>query len=88
MNQHDEHYVTGIINAKTAEPIKMPFGSDGPHNHVLHGGPDPQKKGQILGWANMGMPGRFTKGRGSLGRRCGLLSNYFELLLVLWWYMY
>ena len=27
--------------------------------------------------------GRFTKGHGSLGRRCGLLSNYFDLLLKL-----
>ena len=28
----------------------------------------------------MGACGRFTKRHGSLGRRCGLLSNYFDLL--------
>ena len=31
----------------------------------------------------MGIPSRFTKWHGSLGRRCGLLSNYFDLLLLL-----
>ena len=30
-------------------------------------------------WAR-GARGRFTKGHGSLGRRCGILSNYFDLL--------
>ena len=28
----------------------------------------------------MVMPSQFTKGHGSLGQRCGLLSNYFDLL--------
>ena len=56
----------------------------GPHIHVLHGDPDPPREGAIL---RMGMPrhasSRFTKGNGSLGRRCGLLSNYFDLLFCL-----
>ena len=46
----------GIITAKTAEPIDMPFPARiVPHNHVLHGGPDPpQEKGNFGGgqtWA-------------------------------------
>jgi len=35
----------------------------------------------------MGMPSRFTKWHGSLGRRCGLLSNYFDLLLFIAFYL-
>ena len=31
----------------------------------------------------MGMPVRFTLGRGSLGRQCHILSDYFDLLLLL-----
>jgi len=73
-------YVKGIISAKTAEQIEMPFGSDRPQNQVLHGGHVRERA--IFDWANMGMPGRFTKGHGSLGRRCGLLSNYFDLLFL------
>ena len=36
--------VTVVSTAKTAEPIRMPFGlwtRVGPENHVLDGGPDP-----------------------------------------------
>jgi len=40
----------------------------------------PHGKEQFWAWANMGIPGRFTKGHGSFGQRCGLLSNYFDLL--------
>jgi len=43
--------VTLVSPAKTAAPIKMPFGLRtpvGPRNHVLHGGPDPQWEGAIL----------------------------------------
>jgi len=39
-----------MSTAKTAEPIKMPFGMwarVGPHNHVLDEDPDPQGKGQF-----------------------------------------
>ena len=36
---------------------------------------------QLLWRASQHARGRFTKGYGSLGRRCGLLSNYFDLLL-------
>ena len=42
--------VTLVSPAKTAEPIKMPFGFRtrvGPGNHVLDGGPDLSKKGQF-----------------------------------------
>ena len=53
-----------------------------PHNHVLHGVWIPPGKGQFWGWANMGMPSWFTKGHGSLGKRWGRLSNYFEILSV------
>ena len=35
---------------------------------------------QLLWRAFQHARGRFTKGHGSLGRRCGLLSNYFDLL--------
>ena len=43
--------VTFVSPAKTAEPIKMPFGVlnwVGPRNHVLHGGPDLQGDGAIF----------------------------------------
>ena len=49
--------VTLLNPAKTAEPIKMPFGLRtwlGPRDHVLDGGSDPHGKRQILGleWAS------------------------------------
>ena len=43
--------VTLVSPAKTAEPIKMPFGFRtrvGPGNHVLDGGPDPSQEEAIL----------------------------------------
>ena len=56
----------------------------GTHNHALDGVGIPLGEGAVLEGANMGMPahGQFTKGHGTLGRRCGLLSNYFDLLLI------
>ena len=77
MNQHDEHYVTGIINAKTAEPIKMPFGSDGPHNHVLHGGPDPPEERAIFGVGKHGHARSVYKGAWI----CGATMRPFVKLL-------
>ena len=47
-------YVTGIITAKTAEPIEMLFGSDCPITHGVTWRPDPPEKGQFWGgqaWA-------------------------------------
>jgi len=58
--------VTLVSPAKTAEPIKMPFGLRtrvGPGNHVLDGGPDPPHgKGQFWGWKGRPM----VKYRGTL----------------------
>ena len=46
-------YITGMIPAKTAKPIEMPFGMwarVGPHNYVLDGIQiPPQGEGTILG---------------------------------------
>ena len=47
--------VTKWHSAKTAGPIKMPFGTwaqVGPCNHVLDGGPDPPWEGAIFGVSN------------------------------------
>jgi len=69
-----------MVVTKMAELIEMPFGiwtGLRPRNHVLDGDPDPRGKGHFWGW------------KGSIGntvhvrRRCGLLSNYFDQLLLL-----
>jgi len=46
-----------VSPAKTAEPIKMPFGvwtQVGPRNRVLDGSRDPPQEGHF--WRNLGMP--------------------------------
>ena len=40
---------------------------------------------QLLWRASHHARRRFTKGHGYLGRRCGLLSNYFDFLFFLIW---
>jgi len=50
MPQHARQH-SDVSCAKTAEPVKMPFGlwtRMGPRKHVLDGGPDPHVKEQFL----------------------------------------
>jgi len=59
--------------AKTAGPIKMPFGMLArvdPSNHVLDGGQDPPEKGACSGMPVVGI----------LNNMMGVLSNFFDLL--------
>ena len=69
--------------AKTAKPIEMVFGLGtrvGPGNHVLDVGPDPPWEEAIL--RTEGRPIAKYMNTVYVRRRCGLLSNYFDQLLL------
>jgi len=75
--------MSGMSPAKTAEPMEMQFGlwtRMGSRNHVLHEGPDPPWEEAIL--RTEGRPIAKYMNTVYVRRRCGLLSNYFDQLLL------
>ena len=76
-------YVMRMSHAKWLNRSKCCLARVGPHNHVLDGSHDwSPREATILG---MGIHGHASACGQSVysTRRCGLLSNYFDLLLVI-----